>query len=217
MNRLRKNIIYVGSDSYYKDDLKLYDYKDDNGSICINNNYFHLAKINNLGDLDRKKGFLVILTLDDLYDWIPSVADIFEPDVYEIDRYVRKKFENFEYVIIISIEEFDYGHIPFSNMYVEFANKYFDTDKGISLLVDKLYKEYKNKKELNITRIKNINIERLRNYVEEKEFITTKEMIDDLGVNEKWIQRYMKDMNIIYNNIGYNKRKRVWYTVKNNY
>ena len=28
MDKLRRNIVYIGSDSYYKDDLKLYDAKD---------------------------------------------------------------------------------------------------------------------------------------------------------------------------------------------
>ena len=41
-----------------------------------------------------------------------------------------------------------------------------------------------------------------------------KEIMNKLKVNEKWLQRYMKDMNYLYNNIGYNKKKRLWYVVK---
>jgi len=156
--------------------------------------------------------------MDELYDYLPNVVDTFEPDVYEIDRYARKIFKNFEYVILISIEEFDYGHVPFSNMYVVFANKYFNTDKGINVLIDKIYEEFISKKENKISRIKNDNIEKLRAFIKKlkKDFFTTEEIKQKLNVNEKWIQRYMKEMNNIYNNIGYNKRKRIWYVVKNN-
>lgn len=208
MDKRRKNIVYIGSDSYYKESLK----------ICnINNKNMNFVKLDRLEEIDRKQGFLLLLTMDDLYDYFPNIIDTLDPDVYEIDRHIRKMFEKFEYVIIISAEEFDYGHIPFSNIYVEFANKYFDTNKGISILIDELDEKYNNKKELKISRIKEENIEKLRKYIKNKEFFSTKEIIEDLKVNEKWIQRYMKDMNSIYNNIGYNKKKRVWYTVKNNY
>lgn len=204
INMKKRNIVYIDSDDYYKNQLKL--------SKASEN--FYISKVDNIRNLKRKQGFLLLLTMDDLYPYFPNIIDIFEPDVYEIDRYIRKLFKNFEYVIILSIEEFDYGHIPFSNIYVESADKYFDTEKGINLLVDKLYKEYISKKDTKYSRIRMNNINRLKMYIKNKEFITTKEIMNDLEVNEKWIQRYMKDMNIIYKNIGYNKKKRVWYVVK---
>lgn len=216
MDKLRRNIVYVGSDSYYKDDLKLYDAKDIEKGESNNNDYPHLVKINNLKELERKQGFLLVLTMDDLSEYLPNVIDPYQPDVYEIDRHARKTFQNFEYTIIISAEEFDYGHIPFSNIYVEFANKYFNTKKGLNILIDKLYKEYTSKKELKLSNIKRNNINKLKQYIDnhQNEYITTKEIIESLNINEKWLQRYMKDMNKLYNNIGYNKRKRVWYKVK---
>lgn len=201
----RKNVIYIDSDSYYKEDLKL---NDRNGTL-------NLIKENNLKLACEKGGFLLLLTINDLYSYFPNVIDEENPDVYEIDRHVRKLFKNFEYVILISIEEFNYGLVPFSNIYVEFANKYFNSDEGINTLVDYLYEESINKKELKLTRIKNININKLKKYIDGKQdYIKTEEIIKSLNVNEKWIQRYMKDMNIVYNNIGYNKKKRLWYKVK---
>ena len=209
MKNIKRNIVYVGYDSYYKDTLKLRDTK-------INNIKPNLINIDTLEELDRKQGFLLLLTMDELYDYFPNIVDIFEPDVYEIDRYLRKKFKNFEYVIVISIEEFDYGHIPFSNMYVVFANNYFNTDEGINVLIDKISKEFISKKESKLSKIKCNNVEKLRTFIKKskKDFFTTEEIKQKLNVNEKWIQRYMKEMNNIYNNIGYNKRKRLWYVVK---
>ena len=211
MKNIKRNIVYVGNDYYYKDTLKL-DY------AKLNNVKPNLVKINNLEELGRKQGFLLLITMDDLYDYFPHVVDILEPDVYEIDRYSRKLFKNFEYVIVISIEEFDYGRIPFSNMNVVFANNYFNTNEGINVLIDKIFNEYMSKKENKLSRIKINNVEKLRTFIRKlnKEFFTTDEIKQKLNVNEKWIQRYMKEMNNIYNNIGYNKRKRLWYVVKNN-
>ena len=205
MNNIIKDVIYIDSDSYYKKDLKL---NDRNGTL-------NLIKEDNLKLACEKGGFLLLLTMTDLYPYFKDVIDEEKPNVYEIDRHVRKLFENFEYVILISIEEFDYGHVPFSNMYVEFANKYFNTEKGLNRLIDFLYEESLNKKELKLTRIKRININKLKEYINKrKDYIKTEEITKYLDVNEKWIQRYMKDMNIVYNNIGYNKRKRVWYKVR---
>ena len=209
MENIKRNIIYVGSKSYYKDTLKLCNNK-------INNIEFNLVKVDTLNDIDQKQGFLLLLTMDELYDYLPNVIDMYKPDVYEIDRYTRKLFENFEYVILISNEEFDYGYVPFSNMYVVFANNYFNTDEGINILIDKIYQKYITKKQNELSRIKHDNIEKLRTFIRnlKSDFFTTNEIKERLNVNDKWIQRYMKEMNNIYSNIGYNKRKRVWYVVK---
>ena len=211
MKNIKRNIVCVGYDSYYKDSLKLRDTK-------INNIKPNLINIDALEELNRKQGFLLLFTMDDLYDYFPNIVNIYKPDVYEIDRYLRKKFKNFEYVIIVSIEEFDYGRIPFSNIYIVYANNYLNTNKGINVLIDKISKEFISKKESKISKIKYNNIEKLRTFIKKskKDFFKTEEIKQKLNVNEKWIQRYMKEMNNIYNNIGYNKRKRLWYVVKNN-
>ena len=211
MKNIEKNIVYVGSDSYYKDDLKLSDTK-------ISGFELNFVRINTLKELDGKQGFLLLVTMDELYDYFPDVVDMVKPDVYEIDRYMRKIFEKFDYVILISNEEFDYGHVHFSNMYVVFANNYFNTSEGINILINKIYNDFIVRKESKLSRIKSDHVERLRVFVDdlEKDFFTTDQIKEKLHVNDKWIQRYMKEMNNIYNNIGYNKRKRVWYVVKNN-
>ena len=211
MKNIEKNIVYVGSDSYDMDDLKLSDTK-------ISGFELNFVRINTLKELDGKQGFLLLVTMDELYDYFPDVVDMVKPDVYEIDRYMRKIFEKFDYVILISNEEFDYGHVHFSNMYVVFANNYFNTSEGINILINKIYNDFIVRKESKLSRIKSDHVERLRVFVDglEKDFFTTDQIKEKLHVNDKWIQRYMKEMNNIYNNIGYNKRKRVWYVVKNN-
>lgn len=224
MNKSKRNIVYVddgNGESYYKKSLKLYDIREKRGywNNIENHRFPYLVKVNSLKDIKRKQGFLLVLTMDDLYYEYKNIVDVFVPDVYEIDRYVRKRFRNFKYVIIISIEKFDYGHIPFSNIYVEYANKYFDTNEGLNILINKLYKEYLESKEKNFSKQKMIKIEKLKSYLKgtRKKFITTKQIMNDLNVTEKWIQRYMKDMNYLYNNVGYNKKKRIWYVVNNKY
>ena len=205
IDNIKNNIVYIGSDSYYKDDLKLRDTK-------INNLTPNLIKIYTLDELNQKQGFLLLITTDELYNYFPNVIDMIKPDVYEIDRHTRKIFENFNYVILISNEEFNYSHIHFSNMYIVFANNYFNIDEGINLLIDKISKEYILNKENNLSKIKSNNIKKLRNFIRnlKKDFFTTNEIKRELNVNDKLIQRYMKEMN----NIGYNKKKRLWYVVK---
>lgn len=204
---INNNVVLVGDEFYYLEKLKL--------KYFLNDKDVNLVRINNLTDLRDKSGFLLILTLDDLSSNSQNLIDVNNVNVYEIDRLFRRKFMNFEYVILISIEEFDYGYIHFSNMYVEFANKYFDMDMGISLLVDELYDKYVNKLDTKYSRIRISNINKLKEYIDKQDikYISTEKIIEDLGVNRKWIQRYMRDMNLVYNNIGYNKKSRLWYMV----
>ena len=61
MKNIKRNIVYVGSDSYYKDTLKLCNTR-------INNTEPNLVKINTLKELGRKQGFLLLITMDELYE-----------------------------------------------------------------------------------------------------------------------------------------------------
>ena len=49
-----------------------------------------------------------------------------------------------------------------------------------------------------------------------KDYFNMSDLQKKLKVNKKWLQRYLKDMNYIYNNVGYDKRKKAWYVIKNN-
>lgn len=216
---MKRNITYIGKyvDDEYKDNFKL---KDINNFLSIENK-FNLVNVSSVKEIKRKQGFLVVLEISDLYeidkeiDWFDD-SSIYKIDVYELDRKFRNYFKNFEYVIILVTEEFDYGHIPFSNIYVEYKNKYLDNEDGLNVLIKNLYEEYSNKNEIKYTKKRWKNIEKINSYFKKtrKKFFTTNELLKKFKVNEKWLQRYLKDVNRIYHNIGYNKKKRLWYVIK---
>ena len=86
MNKINENIYYIENDVYYKDDLKLKEFLDREKN-------FNFIRIDKISDIKDKEGFLLLLTMDDLYSYIPNVVDIYLPNVYEIDRYVRDIFK----------------------------------------------------------------------------------------------------------------------------
>ena len=45
----------------------------------------------------------------------------------------------------------------------------------------------------------------------DKTFITTKKISNDLKVSKRWVQRYMQDINLLYENIGYDENNKRWY------
>ena len=47
-----------------------------------------------------------------------------------------------------------------------------------------------------------------------KDYFKMEDLEKKLHVNKKWLQRYLKDMNNIYNNIGYDRKKKLWYIVR---
>ncbi len=216
---MKRNITYIGKyvDDEYKDNFKL---KDINKFI-FKEDKFNLVNVSSVKEIKRKQGFLAVLEISDLYeidkaiDWFDDNS-VYKVNVYELDRKFRKYFKNFEYVIILITEEFDYGHIPFSNIYVEYKNKYLDNEDGLNILIKNLYEEYSNKKEIKFTKKRWENIEKINIYLKKtrKKFFTTNELLKKFKVNEKWLQRYLKDVNRIYHNIGYNKKKRLWYVIK---
>ena len=78
-----------------------------------------------------------------------------------------------------------------------------------------LYKRYL-EKNLNKKTTKRLeNIERVHNYLKKKRFITTKKIMLDLNVSDKWVKRYMQDVNDKYQNIGFDRYNKIWYVVKN--
>ena len=211
--QMKKNVVCLSYSKYYHYELLKID--DNLGGL----DNLRLIKDYGFKDIKRKQGFLLILTVGDIENYC-DLSDIYLKDciidVYKFDRLYRKKLGKFEYTIIISEEEIDSIKIPFTNTYVVYANDYIEIKDGLNPLIRKIYQESLHKKEIKYTKKRKENIEKLRNCINKlnKDYFKTEDIIKKLGVNRKWIQRYMKDMNLLYNNIGYDRRKRVWYHVK---
>ncbi len=173
--------------------------------------------LNSINDISNYKADILLIDLDnyinDLYDELKNrylyKEDNYHKhlyhkyDLYEYDRLNRKKYKNYKKVFLVSIdwlfEEYNYKN--------NYSNIYFVNDQTkLDLSID----DGNNK----ISNIKNKNISRLKEYVDnQKDYFNSKDIMKEFNVSNRWIKRYMKDMNNIYNNIGYSYSKRKWYKV----
>ena len=56
-------------------------------------------------------------------------------------------------------------------------------------------------------------IEQMHIFLKTKKTVKTSELVKKFHVNPRKIERYMKDYNKIYNNIGYDYSKNEWYII----
>ncbi len=165
--------------------------------------------LDNLNDISKYKADILIINLDNMPNLYDILSDYDELkykkyDLYEFDRMSRKMFNNHKKVFIISLDDFFHNY-KFKSLY---SNIYFiNSIDEINCNVEQLDKKK--------SRIKNNNIEKLKEYVDKQvDYFDSKNIMKAFNVSNRWIKRYMKDMNDIYNNIGYSYVKRKWYKIK---
>ena len=192
---MKNNIISVGLDQ---------DYLLERFNIDTSITY-----VDNINNLICDKANLLIINLDNMNDLYSDLLSYDEVkyqkyDLYDFDRLNRKKFKNFEKVYIISLDKLFYKY-NFKSLY---TNIHFIDDGGkLDLSLDNSRPKNSN--------IKNNNINKLKEYVDNhKDYFTSIDIMNKFKVSSRWVKRYMKAMNDIYNNIGYSYSKRKWYKVK---
>lgn len=177
---------------------------------------FKLIKNYKIEDIKRKQGFLLIVFLDDIYEYyhLDNLFDYDNFDIYEFDRLYRKKLGNFNYTIILGAELED-NELPFANTY--YLTYDIDCQRRFELVLKKIFEEDK-KKNIKYTKKRLANIQKLKICLLKmrKDYFKMEDLEKKLKVNKKWLQRYLKDMNYLYKNIGFDKKKRCWYIVKKN-
>ena len=159
-------------------------------------------------DIPNYKADILIVSIDYLSDLFNAINDCYQfsedkVDLYEYDRLNRYKYKNYKKVYLVSIEcffgEFNYH---FKSLYtnLNFIDNFTSIDTNI------------NDNECKVSNIKMGNIQKLKEYVDKQnDYFDSKEIIKKFNVSNRWIKRYMYDMNKIYNNIGYSYTKRKWY------
>ncbi len=167
-----------------------------------------------INDVSKYKGDILIIDLDQLenlneelfeHDSMKYKYNYKKYDLYEFDRLNRYKYRNYKKVIIVAHNEYFDEYKTYKNQY---SNIYFALDLEY---IDFNIIDNKNK----ISNIKNNNILKLIEYVDKQSsYFDSKPIMKLFNVSNRWIKRYMKDMNDIYNNIGYSYSKRKWYKVK---
>ena len=180
-----------------------FDIDDINNSLC--NNITCIS----IDDINKNKADILIINLDNMDDLYNEISyydsnKYLKYDLYEYDRVNRLKYKNYNSVYIVSLDNM-FDKYKYKNIYsnIIFIN---NLDEINYLIQDN------NKK---ISNIKNNNINKLKEYVDKQNnYFSSKDIMNLFKVSNRWIKRYMKDMNDIYNNIGYSYSKRKWYKVK---
>lgn len=195
----------VGRNVYICDDAEyVFTERQDLADDYYDGVYFrfpYIKMVDNINDLKRKQGFLLIINENKLE----------EKDYIDIDKKYRKLFSQFNLVYIITddIKKIDMFHIKYSNIYFE-SNEYFDDNSLMELYFEYLLNNHKRKfsnKKLNL-------LEKMHAFLKDKKTVKTSELEQKFHINTRKVERYMQDYNKIYNNIGYDYSNNEWYIIR---
>ena len=188
VNKTRRNVVIIGASDIDKENNNFINYS-------VNSRFPHYIYIDKVEDVKRLEGFIVILFVDNV------------EDCYEFDRLNRGKFKNFDYILVYTknFNRFKMANIQINCKFGE----------NISEVVEKLYKKSLTKKDKFLSPTKKKNIERLKKFVKDKDFVTNRIVREGLGVSRRWVDRYMEEMNYIYHNNGkIEGYPNKWYIIK---
>ena len=189
MNKAKKNIVIVG---FTDEELKSLSYP-----IIENGNVRYFISIN---DAIKYQGYMLIL--DNTINF----------DLIELDKKYRKSFNKYERILIYN-ENYKWTNDKWSRF--EKVDRGIFNDYSYQLVEE--WDKYKLNKEQEVTKNYNINkqnkLECLYNYLKNHKTIKTSKIASDLNLDERTIQRYMKDINDIYHNVGYDYSNNEWYFI----
>lgn len=186
MNKFKKNIVIVGF------------LEDEKRSISIP----PIGEINYFDKIEQSKnhqGYLIIVnnkTNEDIVSFDKKYRKIINKfvKVYLYNEHYKESYNKWSNIQLVNRDLFLYDSLYYWDLYDEYKNNV--------LLEDKKY----TKKRLE-------NITKLYNYLKDYKVIKTSKIKEDLNINDRMIQRYMKDINDLYNNIGYDYYNNQWYII----
>ncbi len=188
MNKTKKNIVLVGFSYAERNSIGAPEI----GKVII---------LDKLEDAKKHQGYLLVVNNKDN---IPMV---------ELDKKYRKHFNKYTRVWLYN-EKYKTYIDKYSN--IELVYNYIFN--GICLWLWDEWELYKEKLEhentsSSYTKKRLENIEKLHTYLRNYKTIKTNKICEDLRINARMVQRYMKDINDIYHNIGYDYSNNEWYIV----
>ena len=194
MNKEKRNVVLVGFNDWDKHLALFYRHK----------RYGRFPKVIFVDTLEeglKHQGFMIVIKTDEEFD---NFVD------YDINnRHLFHKFVNVE-ICSTKYKYFSRSN-DFSKIRFYGSARMRDYDYNIFIAYYKWYIEKEDKK---FTQKRKNNIEKLHNYLKGKRFVTTEEIVEEFKVSDRWVLRYMTDVNDIYQNIGYDSYKKRWYIVK---
>ncbi len=128
-------------------------------------------------------------------------------NLVEFDKKYRKKLDY--WFIRLYNQNFQYKNNKFSNISLiderEMFGDYFDQ---AVYYIDTYYKKHKT---LKIHPKRREKLDYIHNFMKKKKEVKSNELVSVFNINIRNIQRYMNDINILYNDIGYDYSKNIWY------
>ena len=198
LNKIPRNV-------YICCDLKLDEipYSKTKNEFYDNNSYESIIRfpyikmIKSINEIRRKQGFLLII--DEKY---------LEDNIINIDIKYRHLFNNFIYVWIVTKDKNKLvkKHLKYSNIY--FVDRFSFANSGIDGQLLSIYYDYIMNVDI---KINNKNMEKLKEYIKGKKRITSMSIAKHFGISIRQAERYLKNYNLIYKNIGYDFLKNEWY------
>lgn len=215
MNQGKRNIVLVGFTKEEIQKLELEDIRNQKETWTnkdITHRFPRLVFIDTWSSAKRHQGFLLFLKIEDDFDFV----------TYDI-KY-RKQFKNYRYVFLVPsgrskiaypYQIYNLTHIihPYSKIAV-IPFFYFAYHPSINQSIQYLYQYDLETQNKQLSQIRLKNVEKLNQYVKNKTYLDIKKTAFDLDVSTKWIERYLKDMNTVYQNVGYDRERKQFYITK---
>lgn len=189
MNKAKKNVTIVG----FKDEEK-----NSISYLMLENNVVHFC--DNISEAIKYQGYMLIINNSDCFDLV------------SFDKKYRKSLNKYERILIYN-EKYNWAYDKWSRF--EKVDRYIFEDYSYQFGEEwdryKINKENEINKKLNSD--KQNRLEYLYNYLKDYKTIKTSKIVKDLNMNERTIQRYMKDINDIYHSVGYDYSNNEWYFI----
>lgn len=193
MNKVKKNIVVVGFTKEERNSLAL---------PYLENQTIHY--IDSLNQLTKYQGYLLLIDNSD------------NKSIVELDKKYRKSFNKYELIWIFNDK---YESFSYQDNYsrIEKIGREIFYDYSYSFQEDwdqyKYNKENDKQKIIKFNKDKQEQLDILYNYIKNYKNIKTNQIVKELGISERNIQRYMHDLNSIYHNIGYDYSLNEWYFI----
>lgn len=197
-NDYRKNVVYCGFNEVEKRSLVLYDSP---GPLCYDYEItpYRKAPINIIVDTFdealKHRGLALYLKVD---------RDI---DLVRFDKKYRKKLDY--WFVRLYNQEFKYKDNKYSN--ISFIDEREMFSDYIDQTVHYIETYFKKHKTLKLHPKKKEKLDLLHDYMKQKKELKTSDLAVAFNINIRNVQRYMNDINTIYNDVGYDYSNNIWY------
>ena len=198
MNDYSRNVVVVGLN---KKELGLSDIRDlknkwESYLYKDNRRFPYLVFVDTLEEALKHQGFMLILN------------NLSIDDYYLFDMNNRKKFKKYNLVLILS-NDINLNNI--SNNSIS-KIKLIRKNNVNDLFLYRLYKDF-NLKKVTFTKNRIAKLEKINDYLKDKKYIKSSEIANYFNISLRSVERDMKDINYLFDNVGYDNDKRCWYVI----